>query len=91
MVISFHSGYNMVEGMVKRSYINPSKLTEPVTAELFIWAPAEVGAILWTFFDDVDFLNLGRMRCFVLGSRPRRTITPDALNEPTIVSRRRNG
>lgn len=91
MVISFHSGYNMLEGMVKRSYINPSKLTEPVTAELFIWAPAEVGAILWTFFDDVDFLNLGRMRCFVLGFRPRRTITPDALNEPTIVSRRRNG
>lgn len=84
-VVSFHTGYDPIKGTCKRSYINLSNPSKPVTTETFMWGLAEVGALMWTFFNDVDLVNLIGVRYFILGSTPRRGLKPQDLKEPTVI------
>jgi len=84
-VVSFHIGYNLVKGSIKRTYVDLIKQTKPVTMELFMWGLAEVAALTWVFFENVDLVKLERTRHFIIGYKPRRILTPECLSEPSVL------
>lgn len=86
--MSFHTGYDVTKGTCKRTYINFTNPTKPVTTELFMWGLAEVGALIWTFFKDVDLLNLIGTRYFILGYKPRKILKPEEIKEPFVIRER---
>ncbi|KPL02313.1 MAG: hypothetical protein AMJ90_06220 [candidate division Zixibacteria bacterium SM23_73_2] len=83
-VVSFHTGYDFNRGTCKKAYVNFNDPKKPVRMEVFMWGLAEVGAFLWTFFKDVDFISLGGTRHFILGYQPRRLIKPGDLKKPSV-------
>ena len=86
-VVSFHIGYDFVKGSIKRTYVDLIKQTKPVTMELFMWGLAEVAALTWVFFEDVDLVKLERTRHFIIGYKPRKILTPEHLSEPLVFNR----
>jgi len=88
-VVSFHKGYNPICGTFKRTFVNMDNPKIKLSAEHFFWGVAEVGALMWTFFEDIDFidLKLKDMQYFILGYKPRKIITPQFLREPTILKK----
>lgn len=82
--ISFHLGYDLKRGTLKRVYLKPGK-EGPVTAELFMWGLAEVGAFMWCFFEELDLVPLREERHFILGRRPRRALRPGDLGTPCFL------
>ncbi len=85
LTVSFHTGYDRYRGTVRRHYIDFGSGSGPVEMETFMWGLAEVGAFMWCFFREVDFLQLRGERHFILGNGPRRTISPGDLSRPRAV------
>lgn len=83
-VISFHAGYDLKSGMVKRVFWNFKG--EPFSMEAYYWGFAELASLTWIFFKDVDLVSLGRARGFIVGVAPRRLLKPEALGEPSFIS-----
>ncbi len=84
-VLSLHAGYDFVRGTFSRAYIdlkNPSKV---VLVKHYFWGLAELMAIIWMFFYDVDFFELRQGAGLILGHRPRRKIRIADLNIPPRV------
>ncbi|MEM3957998.1 MAG: class I SAM-dependent methyltransferase [Thermoproteota archaeon] len=81
-VISFHAGYDLKSGMVKRVFWNFKG--EPLSMELYYWGFAELACLTWVFFKDVDLVGLGRARGFIVGVSPRRLLKPEELEEPSF-------
>jgi hypothetical protein len=82
--VSFHRGYDLLKGTCKRTYIDFTHSTKPATMEVFMWGLAEVAALMWTFFKDVDLVKLRNARHFILGYNPRKILMPKDLKEPTL-------
>lgn len=87
LTVSFHTGYDLYRGTMKRHYIDFASESRPVEMETYMWGLAEAGAFLWLFFEEVDFLQLRSERHFILGRKPRRAIKPHALKPPKVLSR----
>ena len=85
LAVSFHTGYDRYRGTVRRHYIDFGSGSGPVEMETFMWGLAEVGAFMWCFFKEVDFLQLRGERHFILGNGPRRAISPGDLSRPRAV------
>lgn len=85
-VASFHTGYDIISGMFKRTYINFENPAKPTNIEVYMWGVAEIGAFLWTFFEDVDFINLVGSRYFILGYKPRKILKTEELKKPAVLS-----
>jgi hypothetical protein len=85
LTVSFHTGYDLQRGTVRRHYLNFGIPGSPMEMETFMWGLAEVGAFVWLFFEEVDFLQLRNERHFILGRKPRRTIKPSALRPPSFL------
>ncbi|NLI56588.1 methyltransferase domain-containing protein [bacterium] len=84
--VSFQTGYSLTKGTFKRTYINFSKT--PIKAlemETFMWGLSEVCAFIWTFFNDVDLIQLEGIRYFILGYSPRKKLKSSELKEPTLL------
>jgi len=86
--LSFHTGYDPVTGSSKRTFLNVKDIANPVTMDIFWWGLAEIGAFLWTFFADVDFMSATPRRHFILATRPRRMLKPRDLRTPTVYESR---
>lgn len=86
-VFSFHSGYDILKGTFSRTYFNPIFPEKGVTIELFFWGLTEIGALTFLFFEDVDFIEIGRARYFVLGYKPRRILPPQNLKGPFLFKK----
>ncbi len=86
--VSFHAGYDFHRGTVRRIYTDLRKPGELMEMETFMWGLAEVGAFVWMFFEEVDFLPLRNDRGFILGREPRRGISPTDLRTPDFIRER---
>ena len=86
--LSFHTGYDPVTGSSKRTFLNVKDMANPVTMDIFWWGLAEIGAFLWTFFADVDFMSATAGRNLILANRPRRMLKPKDLRMPTVCDNR---
>ncbi|MGY4707607.1 class I SAM-dependent methyltransferase [Candidatus Bipolaricaulota sp. J31] len=80
--VSFHTGYDLYRGTVKRHYLDLHAPDEPVEMETFMWGLAEVAAFVWCFFEEVDLVQLRDVRHFVLGRGPRGRLSPGDLILP---------
>lgn len=89
VTISLHHGYDISKGVFKRSLVN--LLTgEIISHEFFFWGIAELAALMWIFFKDVDFSPHigGIMRGFLLGKNPRRKLKlNDLVKLPKLLKR----
>ncbi len=87
IVLSAHSGYDLMRGTFRRAYIEiPSgKIIEAAT---YFWNLAELMALSWIFFEDVDFFKTRGTSGFILAYKPRRKIKINDLSElPKILKR----
>jgi len=50
-----------------------------------MWGLSEVCAFMWTFFNDVDLIQLEGIRYFILGYSPRKKLKSSELKEPTLL------
>ncbi|NOX45330.1 MAG: class I SAM-dependent methyltransferase [Caldiserica bacterium] len=83
--VSFHTGYDLHRGTIRRHYLDLGASGAPVEMETYMWGLAEVGAFVWTFFEEVDFLQLRNERHFILGRKPRRNLSPSHLRPPGFL------
>jgi SAM-dependent methyltransferase len=88
LALSFHTGYDPIKGASKRTFLNVKDIAKPVSTDIFWWGLAEIGAFLWTFFADVDFMTATPRRHFILATRPRRLLKPKDLRTPTVCENR---
>lgn len=88
-VMDFHTGYDLIRGTCKKTFINPDKMSKKTSTEIFMWGLAEVGALTWAFYNDVDMLSLGvgGTRHFILGYKPRKKLMVNDLNQPTVLKK----
>jgi len=71
--MSFQSGYSLKKGTFKRTYINfQAEQIKPIDMETFMWGLAEVGAFMWPFFNDIDWIPLEGNHFFLVGAAPRK-------------------
>lgn len=87
-VISFHTGYDILKGTFKRTFFNPTLSKKPLTMEFYFWGLSEIGALIFLFFKDVDFLHIGDTRHFILGYKPRRILKPKEIKEPFLFRKK---
>jgi SAM-dependent methyltransferase len=83
--VSFHTGYDFHRGTIRRHYLDFSAPSAPVEMDTYMWGLAEVGAFVWAFFEEVDFLRLRNERHFILGRKPRRAVSPEDLRPPGFL------
>ena len=86
-VISIHAGYNVKTGMFKRLIIDLLSKNRMV-AEIHFWNTAGVGALLWTFFQDIDYIPYNDLVRGLLIARNPRKVNPEEYQlEPTILKK----
>ncbi len=81
---NFHLGYNLLRGTFRRVYLSLTEPSKPVEMETFMWGLAEVGALMWVFFRDVDLIRLKDDRYFVVGYHPRKRMQPYEFGNPSV-------
>ncbi len=88
VVLGIHLGYDPRRGMFKR-LVYDLETNEKARLDAYFWNIAGVAAILWVFFRDVDFVELGSsIRGFILAKTPRNNIDPVVFEEdPSILSK----
>lgn len=90
VVISMHSDYDPITGEIKRLEFDLLKNSR-AELPLYFWGLAEIMAITWLFFEDIDFIRdedskKGQCRGLIVANKPRRKITPnDLIRNPKIL------
>ncbi|MCE4622498.1 MAG: class I SAM-dependent methyltransferase [Desulfurococcales archaeon] len=86
LVVSYHSGYDYRLGMFKRLIVNQDT-GERIIGLMRFWDIAGLAGILWSFFEDVDFLPFDRPGVgFLMATRPRKMRPEEYSVMPRIVS-----
>jgi ubiquinone/menaquinone biosynthesis C-methylase UbiE len=87
IVISLHKSYDRLTGTFKRLIIN--MLSKDVTEmNFYFWGLAELMAITWLLFSDVDFVSDEERpyEGFILAHKPRKNINVnDLINLPMVL------
>jgi hypothetical protein len=87
IVISLHKSYDWITGTFKRLIV--SLLSKDVAEiDLYFWNLAELMAMAWLIFNDVDFISEERRpyEGFIIAHKPRRNINVnDLTNPPTVL------
>ena len=78
--LDMHTGYDMVRGVFKRTYTILPRAEKVIEIESYFWGIAELAALSWIFFMDVDIVRVNR-QYFILATKPRRKILPSDLSE----------
>lgn len=87
LVFSFHRAYNLVRGYYERSFVkwNSEKI---LTAKIYFWTLAELMALAWVFFEDVDLYRTEQYGGFIVAKNPRRKIGLEEFKAlPTVLQR----
>jgi len=85
IVLSVHAGYDVRKGVFKRITVDLTTMNR-VCNEVHFWDVASSAAILWVFFNDVDFIPIGTQTRGILIARKPRGIDPNQYQaEPTIT------
>ena len=85
VVFTLHSGYATKTGMFKRVVID--LITRETTEmETYFWSIAELAAIMWIFFGDVDFIPIrGDKNGFIIARKPRNIDPQKYAKNPTML------
>ncbi|MEX0567709.1 MAG: hypothetical protein Q6363_000925 [Candidatus Njordarchaeota archaeon] len=84
-IVSIHAGYNFIRGTFRRVFVDIINPKEKAAVNVFFWGLAELMAIMWMFFQDIDFYEISFGRGIVMGFKPRRIIKgKDIRNLPRI-------
>ncbi len=87
IVLSIHAGYNFTEGVIERVFFDLVTRKE-AKARTHMWSLAVMGAMAWTFYREVDFLETRRKYVgFVLARRPRAVNPEDYAEDPPMRTR----
>jgi len=71
VVLTIHSGYDVRKGVFKRTVLNLLSMDRALI-EVHFWSIANTAALLWVFFDNIDFLPANsQTRGLVLAKKPR--------------------
>jgi len=85
LIVSYHSGYDNRLGMFKRLLVNQDT-GERIIGFMRFWDIAGLAGILWSFFEDVDFLPFDRPSVgFLMATRPRKIRPEEYSVMPRIV------
>ncbi|RLE37411.1 hypothetical protein DRJ17_06670 [Candidatus Woesearchaeota archaeon] len=87
VMLSLDAGYDFVKGVTKRLYIDLLR-GKRLIADVCHWGLAEIAALMWLFFRDVDFVKIEGKRYFILTRGPRRRITVEEF-ERSVPSKLR--
>lgn len=80
LIISIHAGYDVLRGIFRRAYLDLKNPKNHVILHNYYWNIAELAALIWLFFNDVDFVPLMRnITGFLLAKEPRRKIDPEDI------------
>ena len=84
-MFTLHSGYATKTGMLKRVVID--LITRETTEmETYFWSIAELAAIVWIFFGDVDFIPIrGDKNGFIIARKPRNIDPQKYAKNPTML------
>ncbi|ABL78783.1 class I SAM-dependent methyltransferase [Thermofilum pendens] len=84
--LSVQVGYDSLRGVVRRMHVDLSTGKRAV-GETRYWDLAGTLALVWLFFEDVDFARYpGKPRTgIVIAKKPRRKLRPDELGLPTVL------
>ncbi|MGQ4893835.1 MAG: class I SAM-dependent methyltransferase [Candidatus Njordarchaeia archaeon] len=86
--LSIHKGYNPVFGTFERAYIDLLKRTKPIIVPIYFWNLAELMAMLWLFFRDIDFMKHQESQTagFIIAKEKRDLLHPEDLAEmPKVI------
>ena len=84
IVISMHLGHNVNKGTFERLTINLVNM-EREKNEVYFWDIAGIAALLWIFFNDVDFIPInGKSRGIIVSKEPRGLNPTHYQQEPRI-------
>ena len=87
VLVSIFAGYDYRRGVFKRAYMDLKNPEEHVILNTYLWNIADLAALTWIFFSDVDYMLLGSgFNGFLLAKNPRRKITfEDISSIPKIL------
>ena len=88
-LISVHFGYDKTRGVFRRAIMDQFSGEGPMTLEVYFWSLADLMAMTWLFFEDVDFLPYERspFNGLVLAKRPREKLKPGSLKTPRVLEK----
>jgi hypothetical protein len=83
IALTIHAGYDMLKGTFRRAALDLLRGGKAIVSNFYYWGIAELMALSWLFFQDIDFIldPKGRMRGFILANRPRRRLRPIDFSE----------
>jgi len=85
--LDIHTGYNTMKGTFKRTYITLPGEARKVDMEFYYWGIAELSALIWVFFKDIDVIKHDR-NYFILATKPRNKLSPeDFENNPMALQK----
>ena len=85
IVITLDGGYNARIGMFRRVFLEIPSMTR-VEMEYRMWDLAGIAALLWVFFEDVDFKPMGLgLRGILIAKKPRSLDPKNYARYPTMV------
>ncbi len=92
VIISVHSGYDFRRGTFRRTYIDVTNPQNRVVVDAYFWGLAELMALAWMFFADVDFLEVRKGAGIIICRDPRHKITIDDMrSEPRVLCEKDRG
>jgi hypothetical protein len=87
ITLSIHGGYDLRRGTFKRALIDPLR-GESATIDLYYWGIAELSALVWLFFEEVDLFPDPRRRMagLILARGSRGRLRPrDLAGKPRML------
>jgi len=80
-------GYSVRRGTFRRATVKLPSAGRVVVSDFYFWGLAELMALAWLFFEDVNFLPVrGSYSGFILACKPRgRLRPPDLSRDPRVL------
>jgi len=80
-IIDIFVSYNPIKGTCRRLVLDPTNPSRYAFIDLYYWSIANLGSLLWLFFENIDILEAPLKTMYILlASKPRKTILPKYLD-----------
>jgi hypothetical protein len=89
--LDMHTGYDPIRGVFKRTFTVLPGAEKLVEINSYYWGVAEMGALSWVFFRDVDIVRhvRGGFHYFIIAANPRKILVPeDLIMEPKAIAKK---
>jgi len=89
MILDVFTSYDSLRGTCRRKVINLKDPDKTAIMNLYYWSIAELSALLWIFFRDIDVIEAleqtSRTKYMILAHKPRKTINSEDFTEIPYV------